>query len=178
MNTIEPDISLSGGDWQIADTCYEVKRFSKARFSKAVSLHDRSVSTPPINNAFEESLRFEVESSLAETGITVTPVVIFNVARRQSNSLRVYQALIESLPLAKQAKLFEALSKINGYLTDIELSEDGQIIIETKEGGLECFYAICTKEGDFKGTWLSDGRLRTQSWPATPPFDTVAISLI
>jgi hypothetical protein len=96
----------------------------------------------------------------------------------QETGLQNYQAIIESLPPIKRVRLWKALSRINGYLLDIELSDDGEIIIETKEDGRDCFYAICTREGDFKGTWISEGIIKKESWSANLPYDFPALSLI
>jgi hypothetical protein len=96
----------------------------------------------------------------------------------QETGLQNYQAIIESLPPIKRVRLWKALSRINGYLLDIELSDDGEIIIETKEDGRDCFYAICTRAGDFKGTWISEGIIKKESWSANLPYDFPALSLI
>ena len=200
MNRTNADISVSGATWQIVANFREAQRLydRTSPFRGALGSHDRGMLGSPISSAFEEPVLFEDESSSAvkrqreywlhtqtwtakmsaDALITVTPIISLDVSSSQVSGLRMYQALFESLPFAKRAKLFEALSKINANVSDIELSEDGQIIIETKEGGLDCFYAICTEEGDFKGTWLWDGSLRTQSWPATPPSEDLALSLI
>ena len=96
----------------------------------------------------------------------------------QETGLQNYQAIIESLPPIKRVRLWKALSRINGYLLDIELSDDGEIIIETKEDGRDCFYAICTREGDFIGSWISEGIIKKESWSANLPYDFPALSLI
>lgn len=41
----------------------------------------------------------------------------------------------------------------------IRFEDDGTLIIETNENGLDCFYALLTKEGDFKAIWGNDGKL-------------------
>jgi hypothetical protein len=91
--------------------------------------------------------------------------------------LQNFRDVFETLPVVKRAQLFRALSRINGYLVDIEASDDGEIIIETKEDGRDCFYAICTREGDFKGTWLSQGILKKESWSASLPYELHALRL-
>jgi hypothetical protein len=118
-----------------------------------------------------------VTTAVTEAAISPAPIVYINEDIMPNESAPNFQAVIDQLPVAKRAELEKALSKIMGYLVDIEASEDGEVIIETKEDGLDCFYAICTEEGDFKGTWLADGRLRKQPWSANPPYGQPALSL-
>jgi len=133
MKLIKKDISLSGSDWQDADTRHEVEHFygGSCKISTVVNLR---VSSPPISNAFEEPLRFEagpppaIKTAIsADASITLTPITSLNVSGWQPPGLRVYQS--ESLPCAKRAELFEALSKINAYFSDIERSADISLVL-------------------------------------------------
>jgi hypothetical protein len=47
-------------------------------------------------------------------------------------------------------------------IMSVEFSDEGHIVIETVEDGYDCFYAIDTKDGDFKGIWLSPNELRLE----------------
>jgi hypothetical protein len=110
--------------------------------------------------------------------ITVTMVIEIGESESQSSVIENYQSEIESLPVVKRAQLFQALNTIDARLLDLDFSEDGQIVIQTQENGRDCFYAICTKEGDFKGTWLPDGSLIRHSWSATLPYWDLVLSSI
>jgi hypothetical protein len=110
--------------------------------------------------------------------ITVTMAPHIGHLHSASSVLGNYLNEIYSLPVVKRAQLFEALNSIDAQLSDLDFNEDGQIVILTQENGLDCFYAICTKEGDFRGTWLPDGSLMRRSWSANPPSDYLAMSLI
>lgn len=48
-------------------------------------------------------------------------------------------------------------------IKEVNIDEDNIIIIETIENGLDCFYAINTKDGDFKGIWINKSDLRRES---------------
>jgi hypothetical protein len=113
--------------------------------------------------------------------IAITAIISVEKTTVQTDSLENYKAMIESLPVTKRAQLWKALRKINAYsnayLLDIEASEEGEVIIETRENGAECFYAICTKKGDFKGTWLPDGSLMKHPWSADLLYSSPALSL-
>jgi hypothetical protein len=110
--------------------------------------------------------KFTHESPAAS--ITVTMASHIAHLYPGSSVLGNYLTEIYSLPVVKRAQLFEALNSIDAQLSDLDFNEDGQIVILTQENGYDCFYAICTKEGDFKGIWLHDGSLIRRSWSANP----------
>ncbi len=107
-----------------------------------------------------------------------TTIAKVDLTTKFDSSIRQHLPLFDQLPLAKKLDLISALQKIEGEITEIEYSEDGEIIIETRENDQECFYAVSTLEGDFKGTWLSNGTLLRQPWPADPRSGSRLQSLI
>jgi len=173
------DISVSGQAWEIPDMPSEVQPAYQRLFISAATtdvqetglLNEIPDMPSEVQPAYQR--RADLESLIATT-------VFISAATTdvQETGLQNYQAIIESLPPIKRVRLWKALSRINGYLLDIELSDDGEIIIETKEDGRDCFYAICTREGDFKGTWISEGIIKKESWSANLPYDFPALSLI
>ncbi len=97
---------------------------------------------------------------------------IFNLLIDLAKKTGEYEILRGSiLPLNKKIALVRALNQLPSHPLNIELSEDGSITIETHENGEECFYAICTEQGDFKGIWQSNGILKRHSWTAIPPYN-------
>jgi hypothetical protein len=191
------DISLSGGAWKIPDEPSEVQPAYErsSNFAEQPILGERMgslaaylaqpvtvVGVKPIAEPTMQIWDWPHHGRTAavppDSWIAMTGMVAVEKIGGQEIGLQDYQAIIESLPLVKRTQLLRALRKINGYLLDIESSDDGEIIIETREDGLDCFYAICTREGDFKGTWISQGILKKESWSANPPYDLHALSLI
>ncbi len=190
------DISLSGRAWMNPDEPSEVESAYQrpSDFAEQPHLGDRMgslaayltyeaqpfavVGAKRTAEPWRQIWDWPHHGRMAATAVAITEMGAVEKTGGTEIGLKNYRAIIESLPLIKRTQLFKALSRINGYLLDIESSDDGEIIIETREDGHDCFYAICTREGDFKGTWISEGILKKELWSANLPYDLYALSLI